>query len=642
MAVHNSPKIIRDIARRYYIQGQQQSEIAAYYAISRSQVSKLLKKGREEGLVHIEIPDHTPSGELLRSRLMKTFSLKDVLIVPSGSRDAGKEGTALRVGNQAAAYLKALLMEGMRIGIEWGTSLYHMLEQLHVDKPYDVEVYQMHGVIESPSCDIEGFVLARKLARILGGRVRLIQAPMVVASQQLRDMLVTEQKIADTLEGARSADAVFIGIGSNETGENELCRAGYLSKEESLAVRDRGGTATISGWFLHESGQIMEGAPNNRMIGVHPDKFRDIPLVVAVAYGEYKQRSILSALKGGYIDVLATDEQTARGILDELEQQSRLQDVPREELLLMYERMLRSRLLDQRLEELFSEKELYGTTHLSIGQEASSVVPGCALEPQDYLFGTHRGHGHAVGKGLDAASFMAEMFGKVTGCAGGRGGSMHLVDVSKGIMGMNGVVAGVLPVAVGAALSARMLMEDRVSAVFLGDGATNEGAFHEAMNLAAVWSLPVLFLCENNLYGMSVHIERSMKVENLAIRASAYGMPGWTIDGNNALEVFHTVKRARKYAREHGPLFLVMNTYRISGHSKSDVNAYRTSEEIDAWSRRCPIARFRSQLLSGRICSPEDILQIDQREAQHIRDAEQLARRSPDPDPEDVMECIYS
>ncbi len=642
MARQQNARMMEAAARLYYEEGLQQDEVADALSVSRSQVSKLLKRAKDDGIVRIEITGRPQSSDAAARRLKQAFSLKEVLIVPSGSPDVDNSNIHARAGARAAEFLKSRLRDGMRIGIEWGTSLYHMIEQLQVSRSFAVEVFQMHGVIESPNCDIEGFVLARRLSRILGGSVRLLQAPMVVATRELRDMLVSEKKIADTLTGAAAVDLAFIGIGSNEQGENELAKAGYLTREESLEIRDRGGTATISGWFLRGDGAVMPECANDRMIGVHPDRFKDIPLVAAVAYGPHKVRSILSALKGGFLHVLITDEQTARGVLAEMEKTRQVSEIPRETLLLMYQRMLRTRKYDQRLEQLFARKQMHGTTHLSIGQEASSVVPGCALEPDDMVFGTHRGHGHSFGKGLEGRPFMAELFGRRTGCSGGKGGSMHLIDLKQGIMGMNGVVAGALPVAVGAALSVQMLKQDRVVAVFLGDGATNEGAFHEAMNLASVWNLPIVFLCENNCYGFSVHISRSMRVDALAGRAASYGMPGWSVDGNDAVEVFHIVRRARAHAAAGGPVFVVMNTYRIAGHSKSDENAYRSEAEIQAWRRQCPLERFRQLLVREGICTAEEAGQMEQSMDREVEEAEAFARSQAVPDSSQVMEHVYS
>lgn len=633
---------ILEIARLYYVEGKQQAEIAQIFDISRSQVSKLLKRGRDEGIIHLHLQDSDVPAKDIEQQLKSIFALQRVIIASDGSPDVKHADTGPRVGAKAAQFLADKLRDGLRIGIEWGTSLYYMVQHLRVQRTYDVEVFQMHGVIDSPYLDIEGFVLARRLAKILGGKARLIQAPMLVAGKELRDLLVSEKKIADSLAGARNVDIAFVGIGSNEQGDNELAKAGYLSREESLAVKEQGGSATLSGWFIGRDGRVMDHSVHDRFIGVHPESFKDIPQVAAVAYGKQKVNAIISALNGGYIDVLITDMSTALGIIAEVERSCRVRQIPADVLKTMYVRMLRTRLLDSRLEQLFAEKQMYGTTHLSIGQEASSVVPGCALEEQDLMFGTHRGHGHSIGKGLDSVSFMAELFGRKTGCAGGRGGSMHLVDASKGIMGMNGVVAGALPAAAGAALSSKMLDQDRCTAVFLGDGATNEGAFHEAMNLASVWKLPVIFLCENNLYGLSVHIDRSMNVENLASRAASYGMPGWTIDGNDAVEVYHGVERARSYAMSHGPVFLVMETYRISGHSKSDVNAYRDDEEIRYWKTQCPIERFRALLIREGLFSQEDLQSIDENLDQEVREAEQEARNAPVPDISELMENVYS
>jgi len=634
--------MLRQIAYMYYIEGKSQSEIAEHFAVSRSQISKMLKRGRDAGIVSIEIAESGESSLHLASELKKRFSLRDVIVVPSGSRDAGDADTGKKVGAQAAQYLKQQLRDGISIGIEWGTSLYHMIDQFSSQKTFAVNVVQMHGIIESNAMDIEGSALAKELGRKLGGSIKLLQAPMVVESRELKELLVSDRKIAETLAAAEAVDIACIGIGTNELGTNVLTQSGYISDEESLQIKNAGGTAMVSGWFLDQNGKVIETCANERIVGVHPNRFRDIPLVMGVAYGRQKRRGILSALRGKYIDVLITDEQAAAGVLDEDDTAAQLHEIPEEKLLQMYERMVRTRIIDTRLEELFEAGVMHGTTHLSIGQEASSAVPGCALEQKDLLFGTHRGHGHAVGKGMTSYALFAEMFGKASGCAGGKGGSMHLVDRDKGIMGMDAIVAGTLPVAVGAALSAQLLKQDHVVAAFLGDGATNEGAFHEALNLASVWKLPIIFICENNLYGLSCHIKRSMHVDSIAVRAASYGIPGWTVDGNDAVEIYRTIRRAREYVLEKGPVLVVQETYRIAGHSKSDRNVYRTEEEIAYWKRFDPIKRFRQTLIDQGSISSEQLDAADKLAAEEAAAAERQAAADPEPELDVLEEDVFA
>lgn len=634
--------MLRQIAYMYYIEGRSQSYIAEVFGVSRSQISKMLKRGRDAGIVSIEISDTDESCLNLALELKNRFSLRDVIVVPSGSMDAGKADTGKKVGAKAAEYLKKQLKDGMSIGVEWGTSLYHMIEEISYERSYDITAVQMHGIIESNSMDIEGSALAKQLGRKLGGKVKLLQAPMVVETKQLKEMLISERKIAETLKAAREVDIACIGIGTNELGTNVLTKSGYISDEESRRIQHAGGTAMVSGWFLDANGHVIDSSANERIIGVHPELFKGIPLVMGVAYGKHKRNGILSALRGGFINVLVTDEQAAAGVLNEDDIASQIHEIPEEKLLCMYTRMYRTRVIDERLKELFEAKKMHGTTHLSIGQEASSVVPGCALDSNDLVFGTHRGHGHALGRGMTSYALFAEMFGKASGCAGGKGGSMHLVDKDKGIMGMDAVVAGTLPVAAGAALSAQLLKKKQVTAAFLGDGATNEGAFHEALNLASVWRLPIIFICENNLYGLSCHIKRSMNVDNIAVRASSYGIPGWTIDGNDAVEIYRTIRKARSYVLEKGSVLIVQETYRISGHSKSDKNAYRTDEEIAYWRRFDPLERFRNVIMNERMISHEEMQDLERGIDTEVRAAEGEAAEAPEPDVKVLEEDVYA
>jgi TPP-dependent pyruvate/acetoin dehydrogenase alpha subunit len=255
------------------------------------------------------------------------------------------------------------------------------------------------------------------------------------------------------------------------------------------------------------------------------------------------------------------------------------------------------RRFEESAEDAYIRGQSYGTMHLSIGQEATAVGICAPLRDSDYITSTHRGHGHCIAKGAEVKRMFAEFLGRETGYCHGRGGSMHIADPSKGNLGANGIVGGGLPIAVGAALSAKKLRTGAVAAAFFGDGANNEGAFHESLNFASVWKLPVVFVCENNLYGMSVSTARSTAVKDVALRANAYAMPGVIVDGNNFAEVaeasFEAVNRAR---RGEGPTLIEAKTYRTRGHSRSDRNRYRTKDEIEAWKARDPIHLFEREL----------------------------------------------
>ena len=306
-------------------------------------------------------------------------------------------------------------------------------------------------------------------------------------------------------------------------------------------------------------------------------------------------------------------------------------------------KMVLIRRFEEEAEAAYMRGLIHGTMHLSIGQEASAVGACLPLTETDYITSTHRGHGHCIAKGADVGRMFAEFFGKETGYCRGRGGSMHIADVTKGNLGANGIVGGGIPIAVGAALSAKRLGKGQVAMSFFGDGANNEGAFHEALNMASVWKLPVVFVCENNRYGMSTSTERSTAVANVADRASAYSMPGVTVDGNDLSAVaeasFAAVARAR---RGEGPTLIENKTYRIRGHSRSDRNRYRTKEEIEQWQARDPIHKLEADLKAYGVMSESEIDSLHQAVEQHIAEAIEFARNSPDPHISEVTRDVYA
>ncbi len=306
--------------------------------------------------------------------------------------------------------------------------------------------------------------------------------------------------------------------------------------------------------------------------------------------------------------------------------------------------MWRIRRFEEGLEELFTRGLLHGTMHLSIGQEAVAEGTCGALQDGDFITSTHRGHGHALAHGGDPAKMMAELLMKDTGYCRGRGGSMHIADVSKGNLGANGIVAGSMTIAAGAALTQRLQRTGNVVVCFFGDGAANEGSFHEALNLAGVWDLPVVWLCENNQYGMSMSQDRSTAGGSVAARASAYGMPGATADGNDVVDVFEKVAEAADRARRGGGASLVEAiTYRYRGHSKSDRNLYRTQNEIEEWrTERDPIARYEGRVLETGLLDQSGVESARDAAKEDIRMAITEAYRQPDATAHDLKESAYA
>ncbi len=291
--------------------------------------------------------------------------------------------------------------------------------------------------------------------------------------------------------------------------------------------------------------------------------------------------------------------------------------------------MLLIRRLEERVDALFAAGELRGTSHLSAGQEATAVGACAALRADDYVTSNHRGHGHFLAKGGDARRIMAELFGKATGYSQGKGGTQHMADFSIGFLGMNGITGGMLPIAVGAAFSARYRGTGQVALAFFGDGASNQGTFHEALNMAAIWRLPAVFLCENNCYAMSSPA-CCMVSGNIANRAAGYGIPGVTVDGNDVAAVHVAVAEAAARARAgDGPTLVEALTYRILGHSRGDLRVYRTREEEAEWAARDPIARFADAARTAGALSPSDIAAIESAVDAEVAAAEAFARESP-------------
>lgn len=301
------------------------------------------------------------------------------------------------------------------------------------------------------------------------------------------------------------------------------------------------------------------------------------------------------------------------------------------------------RKFEEGAEESYTRGLIHGTMHLSIGQEASAVGACMPLSDQDKITSTHRGHGHCVAKGADVAKMFAEFFGKETGYCRGRGGSMHIADVEKGNLGANGIVGGGIPIAVGAALAAKRLGTGTVTVCFFGDGANNEGAFHEALNMASVWKLPVVFVCENNKYGMSTSTERSTAVKSVAERAPAYAMPGVSVDGNDFSAVAEALETAVDRARAgEGPTLVESLTYRWRGHSKSDRNRYRTKEEIAEWMDKDPIRRMAEMLVAHKILDADAVTRLEAEADAEIAAAIEAAKAGPDPDAADLTRDVYT
>ena len=316
-------------------------------------------------------------------------------------------------------------------------------------------------------------------------------------------------------------------------------------------------------------------------------------------------------------------------------------------LTLMMRRMMTIRRFEETVMGLVQGAELVGMAHCYIGEEAVAVGACAALRDDDYITGNHRSHGHPIAKGGDVRKAMAELLGKSTGYCKGKGGSMHLADFSIGILGESAIVGSALPVAVGAALGSKMQGNDRVVVSFFGDGASNQGACHEAMNLASIWNLPVIFLCENNQYAVTTHFTDTVAVENISDRAQAYNMPGVLVDGQDIMAMYEVTKEAVQRGRSGlGPTLIEARTYRYQEHSEA-LNRilreeYRSEEELQEWKQRDPIDLFKALLIEQNIYSEEEINELQDNVAETVNDALEFARESPYPNEEDLLEDMYA
>lgn len=308
----------------------------------------------------------------------------------------------------------------------------------------------------------------------------------------------------------------------------------------------------------------------------------------------------------------------------------------------IYSTMARIRAFEFRALKLFEENKLRGSVHLYIGEEAVASTVCSRLTNDDYITSTHRGHGHCIAKGARLDLAMAELMGKATGYCKGRSGSMHIADFTQGNLGANAIVGGGIPIAVGAALSAKMQKQDRVAVSFFGDGASNEGTFHESLNLAGVWKLPIIFVCENNGYGISVPTWQSTSVENISERAKGYNMPGETVDGNDVEAIDAAFERALKRAKAgEGPSLIECKTYRWMGHWTGDPQTYRTREEVETWKQKDPMKRWRERLLSDGLYAEAELDAMLKAADEEVEAATQFALNSPNPDPAHVLDDVF-
>jgi pyruvate dehydrogenase E1 component alpha subunit len=315
----------------------------------------------------------------------------------------------------------------------------------------------------------------------------------------------------------------------------------------------------------------------------------------------------------------------------------------KEELLDLYKTMVRIRTFEMKVAELFAAGRLPGFAHLYAGEEAIATGVCANLGKKDFIISTHRGHGHVLAKGGNIDLMMAELFGKATGYCKGKGGSMHIADVDLGILGANGIVGAGLPIIAGAAFACKYKKTGGVGVCFFGDGASNRGTFHEALNLASVWKLPAVYICENNLLGMSVHQKDHMNIVDIADRAAAYGIPGVSIDGNDVVAVYEAAANAIKRARSgEGASLIECKTWRHRGHFEGDPSVYKKPEQQESWLKKDPIPRLGIKLMSLNYASQKDLDQIKSDVEARIEAAVKFAQESPNPTPDGLLTEVYA
>ena len=311
-------------------------------------------------------------------------------------------------------------------------------------------------------------------------------------------------------------------------------------------------------------------------------------------------------------------------------------------LLDLYRTMLTIRRFEERCNHLFMQGRIPSTLHLYIGQEAVATGVCARLRKTDYVLSTHRPHGHAIAKGVALRDIMAELYAKATGCCKGKGGSMHVGDINVGMFPAIAIVGANAPIAAGVGLAIKRLGTDRVAVCFFGDGAANEGAFHEGLNMAAIWDLPVVYVCENNLYAASTPFSVAFKIENVADRAAAYGIPGVVVDGNDVEKVYQVAGEAIARARRgEGPTLIECKTYRLCGHSRSDPRTYRSKEEEAMWEAKDPIPHLGERLKEAGLATDETLAAIEQEVVALVDGAVAFAEESPPPEPTDTLKHVF-
>lgn len=319
-----------------------------------------------------------------------------------------------------------------------------------------------------------------------------------------------------------------------------------------------------------------------------------------------------------------------------------MKKISKDILIKLLKKMLEIRKFEEKSIQLYQKNKLYGQLHPYLGEEAIAAGACMALKKDDYILSTHRGHGHCIAMGGDLKKMMAELFGKSTGYCKGRGGSMHISDPELGMLGANGIVGGGIPISVGTGISSKIKGNNRVTICFFGDGAVNNGVFHESLNMAAIYKLPVIYICENNLYAVSTNVKKSTSCENISDRSISYKIPGYQIDGNDPVEVYLTVTQAVKYARDgKGPSLIEAKTYRFTGHHLNDAEDYRNKEEVRLFrNTKDPILNYIDKLQKEKIVTDIELKKMENEISNRIEEAVIFAENSPEPSVEEFLKEV--
>ncbi|MEZ5824785.1 MAG: thiamine pyrophosphate-dependent enzyme [Geminicoccaceae bacterium] len=647
-------RLVTTVARLYHTHNVRQADIADRLGISQTGVSRLLRQAEELGIVRTVVIAPEGLHLELEEGLVEAYDLQQAFVV-----EAGDDDVPHILGAAAARHLWPDL-QGAVVGItSWSVTLREMARLVETRRDAGTtHVVEMLGDLGSPMLQHEAALATLQFARALAAEAVFLRTPGVVASPVLRTAALADAHVRRAMRLFDAIDVAFVGLGPAdfhgplEEGDN------FFSADQLAAVREAGAVGQLHQRFIDATGEACRH-PTRRSRRRH--LARPAPQGRPPRRGcrriEQARRPARSSRRR--VDRLSRHRCRQRQSSDRRgkfrtfpvrqPQAGHLKDKgmnpDKETLLEMQRRMLRIRRFDERCSKMVKHGLIPGTVHTSIGQEAQVVGACMALGEKDYMTGNHRSHGHPIGKGSPLGPLMAELMGKSGGVCGGKGGSLHLADFKVGSLGESGIVGSSIPIANGAALSAKVLGNGRVSLAFFGDGAANQGCLYESMNLASVWDLPVIFLCENNQYALSTPAH-TVTAGVIAERAAGFAMPGVRVeDGQDVLKVYEATRAAVERARAgDGPSLVEIVTYRFNEHSEGlrlGVD-YRDADEKAAWRARDPIPLFREHLIETGIADAGELDRIEAEIMEEVEEAVRFAEESPDPHPSVAFADLYA